>query len=552
MFEIEIYGHSLRKQSVGVCKLRKFSIVLADDEQNILFGMKKGIPWEELGFEVVGTAQNGKEALELIEEYHPDLLISDIKMPFMDGLELAKNIHESYMTTKVILFSGWDDFEYARLAISYGVSEYIMKPINFEEMKSLLVSIYEELEKEYAEKLNRNRLEKVYEASLPLLRQQFFSQVVTGSLEEDYREQQMKNLKLNFDFDAFYMIAVKLYENDSQDVLSELSIKETIKDALEKIAMVYQFTMMDKDIFLLCSNKKHDIERITRTIEEVSFIIRRIFHVEIFCGISTVGNSIKEVPALYKESIEALDYNLVIKEECYTYYNDILPLQNEGNDWSAEVEGIEKIITYCTEDELESEVMRLLKKIQNVHYNLNEYQIVILEILFAVSRLHKKYQIGLETDNADTKMMAVEILSLETGEELNNWLIEYCKSVRKMIQKKQIDNNAILASNAIKIVQNKFRDSSLSVESICEELHVSSSHFSKIFKQEIGVTFLNYLINLRMEEAKRLLLQTDYKSQMIGEMVGYPEPNYFSYVFKKNCGVSPAKYRKLEDTKNEN
>ena len=535
-----------------MCKLRKFSIVLADDEQNILFGMKKGIPWEELGFEVVGTAQNGKEALELIEEYHPDLLISDIKMPFMDGLELAKIIHESYMTTKVILFSGWDDFEYARLAISYGVSEYIMKPINFEEMKSLLVSIYEELEKEYAEKLNRNRLEKVYEASLPLLRQQFFSQLVTGSLEEDYREQQMKNLKLNFDYDAFYMIAVKLYENNSQDVLSELSIKETIKDALEKIAMVYQFAMMDKDIFLLCSNKKHDIERITRTIEEVSFIIRRIFHVEIFCGISTVGNSIKEVPSLYKESIEALDYNLVIKEECYTYYNDILPLQNEGNDWSAEVEGIEKIITYCTEDELESEVMRLLKKIQNVHYNLNEYQIVILEILFAVSRLHKKYQIGLEADNADTKMMAIEILSLETGEELNNWLIEYCKSVRKMIQKKQIDNNAILASNAIKIVQNKFRDSSLSVESICEELHVSSSHFSKIFKQEIGVTFLNYLINLRMEEAKRLLLQTDYKSQMIGEMVGYPEPNYFSYVFKKNCGVSPAKYRKLEDTKNEN
>ena len=149
-------------------------------------------------------------------------------------------------------------------------------------------------------------------------------------------------------------------------------------------------------------------------------------------------------------------------------------------------------------------------------------------------------------------MMAIEILSLETGEELNNWLIEYCKSVRKKIQKKQIDNNVILASNAIKIVQNKFRDSSLSVESICEELHVSSSHFSKIFKQEIGVTFLNYLINLRMEEAKRLLLQTDYKSQMIGEMVGYPEPNYFSYVFKKNCGVSPAKYRKLEDTKNEN
>lgn len=101
-----------------------FTIILADDEQQILYGMKNGIDWESLGFSVVGTAQNGKEALELIEEYHPDLLISDIKMPFMDGLELSKTIHENYINTKIILFSGWDDFEYARTAISYGVSQY--------------------------------------------------------------------------------------------------------------------------------------------------------------------------------------------------------------------------------------------------------------------------------------------------------------------------------------------------------------------------------------------------------------------------------------------
>ena len=110
--------------------MRIFSIILADDEKQILYGMKKGIEWEKLGFRVAGVAQNGKEALELMEEVHPDLVISDIKMPFMDGLELAKHIHEDYMNTKVIKFSVWDDFEYARLAISYGVSEYIMKHIN--------------------------------------------------------------------------------------------------------------------------------------------------------------------------------------------------------------------------------------------------------------------------------------------------------------------------------------------------------------------------------------------------------------------------------------
>ena len=530
--------------------MRRYSIVLADDERNILFGMKNGIDWDELGFEVVGTAQNGKEALELIEEYHPDILISDIKMPFMDGLELSKIIHESYMSTKIILFSGWDDFEYARLAISYGVSEYVMKPINYGEMRKLLITMHEKLEEEYAEKLNRARLEKVYSVSLPLLRQQFFSQLVTGPLEENYREQQIKNLKLNFDYAAFYMITVKLHESDSEDLLSELSIKETIKEIFQKIADVYQFGMMDKEVFLLCSNKRHDIERITRAVEEISVMIHRIFRADIFCGISTCGNSIEELPNLYSQSLEALEYSLVIKEECYTYYNDILPFQRKENDWSAEVESIEKIITHCTEEELQLEVEKLLQKLQAAHYNLNEYQIVVLEILFAISRLYKKYQISYDEEFVDSKNMAVKILALDTGKELDNWLMNYCKLIRTLIQKKQIDNNVILATNAMKMVEKNFRDPTLSVETVCGELHVSSSYFSKIFKQETGTTFLNYLIHRRMEEAKRLLNQTDYKSHVIGEMVGYPEPNYFSYVFKKNCGVSPAKYRKLEEEKN--
>ena len=530
--------------------MRRYSIILADDEPHILFGMKNGINWEELGFEVVGTAQNGKEALELMEEYRPDLLISDIKMPFMDGLELSKIIHESYMSTKIILFSGWDDFEYARLAISYGVSEYVMKPINYDEMKKLLIDMHEKLEKEYAEKLNRVRLEKVYAVSLPLLRQQFLSQLVTGPLERQYREQQIKNLKLNFAYSAFYIITVKLHESDSKDVLSELSMKETIKEVFEKISDVKQFGMMDKEVFLLCNNKKHDIERVTKAVEEAAVRIRRIFHADIFCGISTCGNSMEELSALYTQSLEALEYNLVSKEESYTYYNDILPIQKKENDWSSDVEIIEKIITRCSEEELQREVEKLLQKLQAAHYNLNEYQIVVLEILFGISRLYKKYQIAYDEEFAGSKKMAVKILSLDTGEELNNWLMNYCKLIRVLIQKKQVDNNVILATNAMKIVENRFREPTLSVETVCEELHVSSSYFSKIFKQETGSTFLNYLINLRMEEAKRLLHKTDYKSHVIGEMVGYPEPNYFSYVFKKNCGLSPAKYRKLEEEKN--
>lgn len=315
-----------------------FTIILADDEQQILYGMKNGIDWESLGFSVVGTAQNGKEALELIEEYHPDLLISDIKMPFMDGLELSKTIHENYINTKIILFSGWDDFEYARTAISYGVSQYIMKPIDYNEMQKLLTTMHEELEKEYAEKMNRTRLENIYTESIPLLRQQFFTQLLTETLTEDYCTLQMKNLKLNLDYEVFHIITVKIRENDLNDVLSELSIKETIKESLEKITDLYHFGMIDREVFFLCGNKKHDIERITRTIQEASVIIERIFHTKISCGISSSGTSLRALPVLYQQALEALDYNHAIgilliypenyltQQENHYDYNNVLAI----------------------------------------------------------------------------------------------------------------------------------------------------------------------------------------------------------------------------------
>ena len=193
----------------------------------------------------------------------------------------------------------------------------------------------------------------------------------------------------------------------------------------------------------------------------------------------------------------------------------------------------------------------MLEHLHSSHYNLSEYQIVVLEISFSLSRLYKKYQLTSDKEFAGSKKMAVKILSLNTGEELDNWLINYFQLIRTLIQKKQVDNNVILAENAKKLVEERFQEPDLSVESICQELHVSSSYFSKIFKQETGSTFLNYLINRRMEAAKMLLDVTDYKSHVIGTMVGYPDPNYFSYVFKKHCGISPVKYRKLGGSVNE-
>lgn len=362
--------------------MRTFSIILADDEQNILYGMQKGINWEELGFIVAGTAQNGKEVLEMMDDLHPDLVISDIKMPFMDGLELAKTIHDNYMNTKVILFSGWDDFEYARLAISYGVSEYLMKPIDYDEMKKLLVNMHQMLEEEYNEKLNWTRLEYAYLKSLPLLRQQFFTQLVLGTMDQEECTQQIKNLGLELDNKEYCMIAVKIQKVDHKDVFSTLSIKETLKETLDKISTVYEFGIGDKELFLLAGNQKHEIEKITRTIQESSIMIKRIFDAHISCGISDCIKEIEEMPVIYTQALDALEYNLVVPDESYTYYNDLMLQEEVETDWNAYVEQIGKTITYCKEEELKKQVEELINLLHKAHYNLNEYQMVIMEISY--------------------------------------------------------------------------------------------------------------------------------------------------------------------------
>ena len=215
-----------------------FTIILADDEQQILYGMKNGIDWESLGFSVVGTAQNGKEALELIEEHHPDLLISDIKMPFMDGLELSKTIHENYINTKIILFSGWDDFEYARTAISYGVSQYIMKPIDYNEMQKLLTTMHEELEKEYADffatQTELTTLIYSYQVSPDYY-------IYEMKLPPAFVGRRLGDIKLEKDF-SLKLIAIKHYDRDEEKGYLRMELLEEVSD---------DFVVNANDVFIL-------------------------------------------------------------------------------------------------------------------------------------------------------------------------------------------------------------------------------------------------------------------------------------------------------------
>ena len=162
--------------------MEEYRVLLADDEEEIRTGISLKIDWSALGFSLVGEAGNGEEALELAEQLRPDVVLTDIKMPFMDGLELCRRLRQSLPGARLVVFSGFDDFEYARQAVSMGVSEYILKPINAPELSQVLTRLREQLDRQRLERRDMETLRRRYEESLPVLRELFYTRLLGGQL----------------------------------------------------------------------------------------------------------------------------------------------------------------------------------------------------------------------------------------------------------------------------------------------------------------------------------------------------------------------------------
>lgn len=519
-----------------------FTVILADDEPQILEGIRDSVEWETLGFRVIATALNGNELLEQTEMLRPDLVISDIKMPFLDGLEVARILHENMMHIKIVLFSGWDDFEYAQLAIRYGVSEYVLKPIDFQEMQNLLKKIHRELETELEQRQNQERFAEIYQKSLPLLQEQFLIQLVRGSLTPEQMQRQQKNLSVSLDANHFCVVIMKITE-ESDDYLSQFSVAESVNEMLQQVCPFRTFRYLDKIIYLLLLSAPLEMIRIQKALNEASHISKHYNQVAFSCGIGSICEKLEELPASFSQAMEALEYSVVSAEESVTSYQDVELYENHVYT-SISTEELEMAIKLEDQEKVQKEVEKLVTQLEESHYNFNAYQSAILEIIFSISGIFRQYHMMDDEIFADAKRMTMKVLSLETGEQLNAWLLNYCDYIIYAIHQRKVDRNSILAQKAMEYVQQHYGNAELSVDEVCAYLHVSTSHFSNIFHKETGMSFLAFLTKKRVDEAVRLLKTTDEKSRVIGEMVGYPEPNYFSYVFKKNMGMSPAKFRK--------
>jgi two-component system, response regulator YesN len=523
-----------------------YKVILVDDEEIVREGIRERIPWGDLGFELIGTAEDGQEALQMIQSNQVDLLITDICMPFMDGLTLTENVKRIYPSLKIIILSGYDQFDYAQNAIKLGVQDYILKPITSKEVKALLVKVKKTLDEEMSGKEYMDTLRRQVQKSLPLLRERFLNQLISFPVSADEFVRNGSYLSIPLSLPPCIALVIDLDSMEQgfeetqllQFAILNISV-EWFRDRDEILA--FSNRQGQTVILLSCNNPDRDQELAFNVSKEIQGVILEKLKTQVSIGISNPAFLTKDIHVSYQEALSALEYRFLLGKNQIIHIAD---MEKKQSLFPQPLDLEKKLLTNIKVGTIE-ESYQLIDLIfaQLEKSGLNRCKLYIMELLVMINKTF--YELGLQLEPlwGDSLVPMTEIHQYKTINEIKEWLKSVCKDANLIISEKRTSSAKQQVEQAKQYILEHYGDSSISLSSICQYLHVSVSYFSLIFKKETKETFVEFLTKFRLEKAKELLRGTDYKTYEIADMAGYSDPQYFSTVFKKQVGVSPTEYR---------
>lgn len=527
-----------------------YKVILVDDEEEVREAIRKRINWEEIGFSVVGTAENGEEALELAESCEPDVVMTDIQMPFMDGLTLLRKLKEKIPDLRSVIFSGYDDFEYAKEAIRLESEEYILKPVDADELREIFIRIRERLDEQLRQRRNVEQLSKYYEESRPMMKEQ----LIIGLLEGRELQFDLERYQRDFDLQiesAFYCAgAFRITpSSDNKEVLNKnlmaVSLKQIVTERFKDVMSVEAFVYLDTVCVLARLKSTGQYRTFIEEMDRICKIAHRSLDANISAGIGRVYGNAESIHTSFLEAKDAFHHRIFVGENQAICINDVEPACSvEDYVSEKQIRHIMRQVKVGTRESLEKEIRSFVDKLKKSNINLNQLQIFYAEFVVELLRLSRGHSISLSETGFGSINTNEELSGFSSMDAFADRLTELTGILWERISNGRLDSAKKLAEDAKQYIADHYSESKLSVDEICSHLGVGTSYFSAVFKKETGVSFVTYLTEVRMNEAQRLLDTTDEKSYIIAGMVGYEEPNYFSYVFKKHFGISPSRYRK--------
>ncbi|MGM0903978.1 MAG: response regulator transcription factor [Bacillota bacterium] len=522
-------------------------VLIADDEIQIRKGLRLKVDWDKEGFEIVEEASNGKEALEIIKNKDIDLVITDMRMPIMDGVELAKRCHIEFPHVKIIVLSGYSDFDYVRNSLKQGVRDYLLKPVAPDELEEAIRKIRDEIKDEMAKKAELVRMNQLANLHLQEMQEQYILYLVKEErLQPNIVKERLQQLQLEELLNEnakVQFITVEIREAADPIKLEELMLP--FQMVCREIVQEQKGTYLFKDpsytkMIQFLQIIESDTQTSTRTSQLVKRIqqsINKYLKLDTVIGIGNVVNGLTEYRSGYISSLFAWSHSLLGAKS--QVIDQTIPREEVFN-FSPD---IEKRLTNAIENAdllvFKENVYSILGGVEN--QSVLSFSFSANHILFLLGSLAKKY--GIETSNIQNAIWNCQqnIWKLNSQYEVKENLILLAELIIERVRQTRFSNKAIIES--VRSYVDLHYASEISLTTLSNLFHINSAHLSETFKHHVGKNFSDYLVHLRMEKATELLKDHQLKIIDIANLVGFSSSGYFSTVFKKHYGQTPVEFR---------
>ncbi|WP_462409138.1 response regulator [Neobacillus sp. Marseille-QA0830] len=512
-----------------------YNVLLVDDEKIITEGMSKVIDWNSIGTNLIGTAWNGIEAFKIIEQQHPDIVISDIKMPGMNGLELVEKVSGRFPDIKFILLSGFSEFDFAKQAMEFGVKHYLLKPCNENTIMDAVSELCLELKQKQEREQFVQKIKGTLETVLPFAKEQLLKEMITNH----YENIELKHYQNLFEKEVLSEnVRVVLFQLEGnfqfEHIFAIKNIGEHIFDSYILSCTVWETVLFLIESDLDSTNLHSQIERIKKTFYQY-------YRIDTTVAISEEGN-IVTANKLYRQALDCLAYRFYLGEGCVITKNDIgiLSEPNEEEFFYDDQQFTRLVKSgswYAVNDEIESFFLQLAE----LRLDIDTTKSYVIQLFNSMVRLYEPAEM-----NRYLKELPV-LLEMDTIQNMKGLFESVAQKITNSYYQQTKSKHSAIINKVIEIIEKQIGNQNLSLHWVANEmLYMNADYLGKLFKKETGEKFSNYLTRLRIETAIKLIEgETDVKVFEIAEKIGFGEnPQYFSQVFKKHTGYTPSEYKK--------
>lgn len=532
-----------------------YRVLLVDDEILVRDAIRENIDWKSMECELVGDCQNGQEAAEFVKANQVDIVLTDILMPYMDGMELSHFLHDNYPDIVIVIFSGFGEFEYAKRAIQYNVSEYLLKPITAMELKAVLIRMKEKVDQRRAEKKkieNLTRASENYRKNAQVIRSKAIEALVTSSRDVDESLEQLSSMGIRlgapyykvavFDIDQYselYQVDVEKRQesalmafvlfNVSDEIVSRAQAGVAYQESNNRVCVLFEGTL------------SRDFSRQVKDIcLEIREKVKELIGIDVSIGIGRQVRSLGELILSHDDAMGAIQYRYLCGGRLLLDMEE--PKCDEEITLYEDLEKLTDALKTGKKEHVDGVLEVMAEKLKGGLMDKSRACMYLQQIVRAIGSAGEAVKLDSQVLAACRDKLLLDINRQRTFDRAFALVKEYAEKVFAELLKVNSSSSQRQALLAVDYIQKNYMDPDLSLNSICSYLNISTSYFSTIFKEVTGETFMEVLIRTRMDKARELLENTTLKNYEIAEKVGFSDSHYFGISFKKMTGKTPTEY----------